>query len=169
MLQGNQQASFCCYLCKRIDQKVSCLKLVVSFDGTRHHHTPAHDSMIYHISRIYPKEKAHSLYLVVAWYRKFTHKLHNLFVGTWTISWLPQCQRSNPDIYRYHDDVIKWKHFPLYWPFVWGIHRSPVNSPHKGQRHGALVFSLICVWINGWVNNRELVIRDAIAPTMTSS
>ena len=21
----------------------------------------------------------------------------------------------------FHDDVIKWKHFPLYWPFVWGI------------------------------------------------
>ena len=32
-----------------------------------------------------------------------------------------------------HDDVIKWKHFPRYWPFVGGIHRSPVNSPHKGQ------------------------------------
>ena len=36
-----------------------------------------------------------------------------------------------------------------------GIHRSPVNSPHKGQWRGALMFSLICVWINGWVNNRE--------------
>ena len=23
-----------------------------------------------------------------------------------------------------HDDVIKWKHFPRYWPFVRGIHRS---------------------------------------------
>ena len=23
-----------------------------------------------------------------------------------------------------HDDVIKWKHFPRYWPFVWGIRRS---------------------------------------------
>ena len=32
-----------------------------------------------------------------------------------------------------HDDVIKWKHFPRYWPFVRGIHRSPVNSTHKGQ------------------------------------
>ena len=30
-----------------------------------------------------------------------------------------------------HDDVIKWKDFPRYWPFVRGIHRSPVNSPHK--------------------------------------
>ena len=27
--------------------------------------------------------------------------------------------------------------------------------PHKGQWRGALMFSLICVWINGWVNNRE--------------
>ena len=42
-----------------------------------------------------------------------------------------------------HDDVIKWKHFPRYWPFVRGIHRSPVKSPHKGQWCGALMFSLI--------------------------
>ena len=45
---------------------------------------------------------------------------------------------------RWHDDVIKWKHFPRNWPFVRGIHRSPVNSPHKGQWRGALMFSLIC-------------------------
>ena len=31
----------------------------------------------------------------------------------------------------------------------------PVNSPHKGQWRGALVFSLIYPWINDWVNNRE--------------
>ena len=43
-----------------------------------------------------------------------------------------------------HDDVIKWKHFPHYWPFVRGIHRTPANSPHKGQWHGILIFSLIC-------------------------
>ena len=54
-----------------------------------------------------------------------------------------------------HDDVIKWKHFPRYWPFVRRIHRSPVNSPHKGQWRGALMFSLISVWINDWVNNGE--------------
>ena len=54
-----------------------------------------------------------------------------------------------------HDDVINWKHFPSYWFFVRGIHRSPVNSPHKGQWRGALIFSLICAWINGWLNNRD--------------
>ena len=57
--------------------------------------------------------------------------------------------------YNDHDDAIKRKHFLRYWPFVWAIHRSPVNSPHKGQWRGALMYSLICVWINGWVNNRE--------------
>ena len=37
-----------------------------------------------------------------------------------------------------------------------GINRSPVNSPHKGQRRGALMFSLICTWINGSGNNHEV-------------
>ena len=34
---------------------------------------------------------------------------------------------------------------------------SPVTGefPSQGQWRGASVFSLICVWINGWVNNRE--------------
>ena len=54
-----------------------------------------------------------------------------------------------------HDDVIKWKHFPRYWPFVRRIHRSPVNSLHKGQWRGAFMFSLIYAQINLWVNNRE--------------
>ena len=52
-----------------------------------------------------------------------------------------------------HDDVIKWKHFPHHWPFVWGIHQSPVNSPHKGQWYGALMFSLICA-LNKWLSKQ---------------
>ena len=39
-----------------------------------------------------------------------------------------------------HDDVIKWKHFPRYWPFLRGIHRPPENSPHKGQWRRTLFF-----------------------------
>ena len=60
-------------------------------------------------------------------------------------------------VLTYHDDVIKRKNFPRYWPFVRGIYRFPVNSPHKGLRRGALIFSLIliCVRIIGWVNNHE--------------
>ena len=56
---------------------------------------------------------------------------------------------------HYHDDVLKWKHFPHYWPFVRGIHRSPVNSSYKGRWRGALMFSAICGWTNGSVNNRD--------------
>ena len=55
----------------------------------------------------------------------------------------------------YHDDVIKWKKFPRYQPFVRGIHRSQANSPHKDQWRGALMFSLIGAWINASVNNRD--------------
>ena len=79
------------------------------------------------------------------------------------------------------DDVIKWKHFPRYWTFVQGFHRSPVNSRHKGQWRGALMFSLICAWINGWVNNHEagalrrhraqydvIVISSFMMPTLSS-
>ena len=39
--------------------------------------------------------------------------------------------------------------------FLRGIHRSPVNSPHKGQWGGALKFSLICAWTNSWANNGD--------------
>ena len=67
-----------------------------------------------------------------------------------------QAEPTNTTNWLYHDDVIKWKHFPHYWPFVRGIQRPPVNSPqNKSQWRGALMLSLICVWINGCVNNRE--------------
>ena len=53
---------------------------------------------------------------------------------------------------RCHDQMETFQH---YWPFVRGIHRSPVDSPQKGQWREALIFSLICAWINAWVNNRD--------------
>ena len=56
-------------------------------------------------------------------------------------------------------DTKWWRHqmetFPCYWPFVRGIHRWPVDSSHKGPWRRALMFSFICAWMNGWVNNRE--------------
>ena len=57
--------------------------------------------------------------------------------------------------YIIHNDLMKWKHFPRYWPFVRGIHWSPVNSPHKDQWRGAYVFFFIWAWTNGWVNDRD--------------
>ena len=52
-------------------------------------------------------------------------------------------------------DVIKSKHSSRYCSFVRGIHRSPADSHQKGQWRGALMFSLICAWINAWANNRD--------------
>ena len=52
-----------------------------------------------------------------------------------------------------------WRHhleaFPRYWSFMRGIHRTPVNSPHKGQWRGALIFSLVCAWTDSWANNGD--------------
>ena len=52
-----------------------------------------------------------------------------------------------------------WRHqmeiYPRYWPFVKGIHRSLLNSRHKGQWRGALMFSLICASTNGCTNNLD--------------
>ena len=88
------------------------------------------------------------------WVRVWTYCSH---ISTWitnsvrlffinTMIW-----RSNILLWKGHDDVINWKHFPRDWPFARGIHRSPVKSPHKGQWRGALMFYLIRIWIN----NRE--------------
>ena len=84
-----------------------------------------------------------------------THlRLKPYFPGQWlNASLLSRCSGDITPCF------ISWRHqmetFPHYWPFVRGIHRSPVNSPHKGQWRGALMFSLFCAWIHGWANNCE--------------
>ena len=56
--------------------------------------------------------------------------------------------------YEDHDDVIKWKHFPRYWSFVPGIHRSLVNSLHKGQwRRALMVF--FDLRLNKWLSKQS--------------
>ena len=83
----------------------------------------------------------------------YTSWLYDGHRASWTVrrKLVRRFSHANPR----HDDVIKWKHFPRYWPFVRGIHWSAVISPHKGQWRGALMFSMNCAWINGWVNIRE--------------
>ena len=73
----------------------------------------------------------------------------------WYIHWLGKYGWGWAENSNSHDDVIKWKHFSLYWPFVRGIHLSSVDSPQKGQWRRALMFSLICAWTNGWANNHD--------------
>ena len=94
-----------------------------------------------------PFSKRHFI-IEFSWLKMYQHRLKfhwNLFIGVhliisrhWFIWW------------RHHMET-----FSALLALCGGIHRSPVNSPHKGQWRGALVFSLICVWINGWVNKRE--------------
>ena len=54
-----------------------------------------------------------------------------------------------------HDDSSNRNIFRVTGHLCGGIHWSPVNSPHKGRWHGAVMFTLICARINGWVNNCE--------------
>ena len=68
-------------------------------------------------------------------------RCHIMYIESGNIKYTPMLALTQfwPRVHRarnaicLHDDVIKWKHFPRYWPFVRGIHRSPVNSHHKGQ------------------------------------
>ena len=81
----------------------------------------------------------------------------------------------------FHDDIIKWKHFPRFRPFVRRIHRTPVNSLHKSQWRRALMFSLICAWTDCWANNGDasdfrhyrahydVIVMSCFNPVTTSS
>ena len=55
-----------------------------------------------------------------------------------------QPQEADKALYTQHIPRNMFCEFTRYWPFERGIHRSPVNSPHKGQWRGALMSSLIC-------------------------
>ena len=90
-----------------------------------------------------------SHYDSLSWYRNIYLQFDTRPRRTWS-------QQAEPSANsRKHDDVIKWKHFPRHWPFMRGIHRSSVNSPNKGQWRGALMFPLVCIWNNSWINNGE--------------
>ena len=64
-------------------------------------------------------------------------------------------QSSRPLCACTHGSALPWWRHQMETFDGMGIHRSPVNFPHKGQWRGALMFSLICARINGWVNTRE--------------
>ena len=94
----------------------------------------------------------------------FVDQLHLVKIGRQTFGRLIETVATDKSCIGYndsnpcvcvHDNVITWKHFPRYWPYVRGIHRSPVKSPLKGQWRGALMLQLICAWTKGWVNSRE--------------
>ena len=98
------------------------------------------------------------------------------YVGTWyesltlfdrVTSLLPgqfyDCPYANDvDLNRWwHKGPVMpwWRHlmetFSALLALCEGIHRSPLDSPNKGQWREAFVFSLICAWTNSWANNRD--------------
>ena len=113
------------------------------------------------------------------------HTLLSCFTGTMPIDILPRCPQCTleykgktdrynttiktckarsmcifhrthcTEVWPWRDDVIKWKQFLRHWSFVRGIHRSPMDSPHRGHQRRALMISLICVWTNVWANTRD--------------
>ena len=53
------------------------------------------------------------------------------------------------------DDVIKWKHFSRYWPFVrksTGHRWIPLAKASEAE---LWCFFFICAWTHGWVNSRD--------------
>ena len=49
---------------------------------------------------------------------------------------------------------MTWKYFLHYWPLVWGIHRSQVDSHHRDQWCRALMFSVLLAWRTCWTNSQ---------------
>ena len=66
--------------------------------------------------------------------------------------------------------VMKWKHFPRYWPFVRGIHRSPVDSPHKGPVTRSFVQELLTKQTKGrWIKMSLCSFDVAVMTHLTSN
>ena len=83
------------------------------------------------------------------------HSLHSRCVSDWKV-W---CSPSQTVWHHALNDMSWWRHemetFSALLALCAGNSPVPVNSPHKGQWRGSLMFSSIYAWINDWVNNRE--------------
>ena len=100
---------------------------------TLHPYNTAFQIFDFHIAIICPKYKE---------MRLSVNNDHRQRTASWGVAFHPSMMTSsNRNIFRDTGPLC--------------VHRSPVNSPHRGQWRGALMFSLICAWINDWVNNRE--------------
>ena len=130
-----------------VNQNEYCIDLLLVDDNSTLQQEFSLDVLFW----FYSNDKTRTLLLVSVSCQVWTLDDDKIYASDkWTVTIF-----SYQTIFPIHDEVISWEHFLRYWSFVREIHRSPVNSPHEIQWHGALMFSLICAWINGWVNNRE--------------
>ena len=88
--------------------------------------------------------------------------------GGWNPSWWTRASLFCI-IYTMAVDALAKQYYWTCFPGTWWRHQMKTFSallalfagnslvtgiyPHKGQSRGALTFSLICAWINGWINN----------------
>ena len=127
--------------------------------------------MIYMFTDAYsPWHDYLSLYVGIFWIRinywiEFISQLYmkghgstNNSVVRWSLR-NKECFHTQKSCFHKPDRCSWWRHqmetFSALLALCAGIHRWPVNSPHKDQWRGALMFSLVFTWINGWVNNRQ--------------
>ena len=101
-----------------------------------------------------------------AWGRQTTNPWHEMNHIIWRVI-LRALQGRGRDyicIWYHHDDVVKWKHFPHYWPFVrgnTGNRRIPLTKAIIAELWCFLY--MICAWKkNHWANETP-VIWDSIA------
>ena len=96
--------------------------------------------------------------LRISWF-KTTIQIAQVLEWMWIMRQSATKDRWLMDVHPKVFAVPWWRHqmetFSALLAICAGNHRSPVNSPHKGQWRGALMFSLICVWLIDWVNNHE--------------
>ena len=94
------------------------------------------ESLSYSLKHISTGE--HSLH--ISW--RCTHLLHLYFLFSWWRHQIETCSASLAFVRGIH----RW---------LRANHRSPMKSPYTDQWRGAFMFSLICPWTNGWVNNQD--------------
>ena len=78
----------------------------------------------------------------------------DIFRNSYTQETTECSEVMSPDV-----SISWWRHqmetFSALLAICAGNSPVPVNSPHKGQWRGALMFTLICARIYSWVNNSE--------------
>ena len=89
------------------------------------------------------------MFIAVLGWQKYDEAVRNASWLMFIVQRVP-CRKASVAWWRHQKET-----FSASLAFVWGIHRSLVNSTHKGQWCGALMFSLTWAWINGRVNNSE--------------
>ena len=95
-----------------------------------------------------PRTKASNAENVSIWWRHHglvQEKVTSLLMP-WSYVFLASTHR--------HDDVIKWRHFPHYWPFVRGIQRSLIIPITKSSDAELWCFHLPLMFY--WCLNKEL-------------